>query len=179
MEYIALSVPGHFAFAAIDSERMYWSFQCRTDISRSWYVIISHVHFSRQCKHVPSVSWVVCLSVMRTYARRLPRARQVARWYITSPHCVLLTLSHSTQNIHNNHPSTTPEHPTPKQEPTHHHPIKKETQPTHYPKMTSNMTDNDRKILAAAWFCFETQPKVSPRQPPLLLRLQASTHPSA
>ena len=35
---------------------------------------------------------------MRTYARRLPRARKMARsrrWYITSPHCILLTLSHS------------------------------------------------------------------------------------
>lgn len=27
--------------------------------------------------------------------------------------------------------------------------------------MTSNnLTDNDRKMLAAAWHCFETQPKV-------------------
>jgi hypothetical protein len=28
---------------------------------------------------------------------------------------------------------------------------------------STNLTDNDRKLLAAAWFCFETQPKVSPR----------------
>jgi hypothetical protein len=36
--------------------------------------------------------------------------------------------------------------------------------PTHsLPKMSStNLTDNDRKLLAAAWHCFETQPKVSP-----------------
>jgi hypothetical protein len=27
--------------------------------------------------------------------------------------------------------------------------------------MSSNtLTDNDRKVLAAAWHCFETQPKV-------------------
>lgn len=25
---------------------------------------------------------------------------------------------------------------------------------------TSNLTDNDRKMLAMAWHCFETQPKV-------------------
>jgi hypothetical protein len=26
---------------------------------------------------------------------------------------------------------------------------------------STNLTDNDRKLLAAAWHCFETQPKVS------------------
>jgi hypothetical protein len=28
---------------------------------------------------------------------------------------------------------------------------------------STNLTDNDRKLLAAAWHCFETQPKVSSR----------------
>lgn len=32
--------------------------------------------------------------------------------------------------------------------------------------MASNtLTDNDRKLLAAAWQCFEAQPKVSDRLP--------------
>jgi len=30
---------------------------------------------------------------------------------------------------------------------------------------SNNLTDNDRKLLAAAWHCFETQPKVRPHQP--------------
>jgi len=29
---------------------------------------------------------------------------------------------------------------------------------------SNNLTDNDHKLLAAAWHCFETQPKVSPDQ---------------
>lgn len=28
--------------------------------------------------------------------------------------------------------------------------------------MSTNLTDNDRKVLAAAWYCFESPPKVSP-----------------
>lgn len=67
-------------------------------------------------------------------------------------------------NIHNNHhPSTHFQQPDPKQETIQQQHTKKETQLTHSPKMAStNLTDNDRKLLAAAWHCFETQPKVSP-----------------
>jgi hypothetical protein len=32
---------------------------------------------------------------------------------------------------------------------------------------SSTLTDNDRKVLAAAWHCFETQPKVSKPHHPL------------
>jgi hypothetical protein len=108
---------------------------------------------------------VICPSVMRTSVARHVLAKCARRWFMTSPHCILLSLSHSNQNIHNNHhPSTPSQQPNPKQATAYHQATEKEIQPTHSLKMAStNLTDNDRKLLAAAWHCFETQPKVSSR----------------
>jgi len=118
---------------------------------------------------------VVCSSVMRTPVACHVLAKCRVRWFITSPHCALLSLSHSNQNVHSNHYPSTPSHQSnPKQATTYHPSTKKQAQSTHSPKMAStNLTDNDRKLLAAAWHCFETQPKVSSL---LQSRLEQAAH---
>jgi hypothetical protein len=66
--------PWSFRFAAIDTERMYWTTKCRTNVSKSWYIIISHAHLSRQCRHILSVS---DMPFSHAYVRRPPRARKM------------------------------------------------------------------------------------------------------
>jgi hypothetical protein len=48
------------------------------------------------------------------------------------------------------------------------------TQPT----MSNTLTNNDRKILAAAWHCFESQPKASEHLSRTATNLQPGTTPS-
>jgi hypothetical protein len=106
-----------------------------------------YVHQSHHC-HVLMSCWVITLTSSLSH-----------RFDFPSPPPLPLY-----PNIHNNHHlSTLFQQPDPKQETIQQQRTKKETQITHFPKMApTNLTDNDRKLLAAAWHCFETQPKVSP-----------------
>jgi hypothetical protein len=101
----------------------------------------------------------------------LPRADKLLD---RNTHLFTYSLSHRlplflNPNIHNNHHPSTPSISQTQSktqynitQPPTRLPRKKPNR-THSPKMAStNLTDNDRKLLAAAWHCFETQPKVIP-----------------
>ena len=92
------------------------------------------------------------------------------------------TTSNSNQPSYSVQPTTIP-----KQFNNHPTQLKTKTKPNSQTMASNTLTDNDRKLLAAAWQCFETQPKVRnslplttqpnpTRKPPLHINPRTKTH---
>lgn len=95
---------------------------------------------------------------------------------------------HHTTNSTSNQPSYSVQPTTiPKQFNNHPTQLKTKTKPNSQTMASNTLTDNDRKLLAAAWQCFETQPKVRnslplttqpnpTRKPPLHIKPRTKPH---